>query len=230
MATSSSRRPAVAAVSATDDAGRLLLRVLIGLLVLFHGISKILNGLGPILGLVEKSGLPPAVGVALGFAGWALGWLIGGRDVALAVFFAAITPTATVTPTLTNIVPKTATVTKTPTFTRTPTATMTITPTGTDTATATPTSTNTTISTSTPTFTPTATPGVVNYGAVHCTTLTASDSIITTGGYFGITVTAQGTTIPAMATGMFNFWKDTDANKVYLIYNDGTGTKKVQLQ
>jgi len=39
-----------------------------------------------------------AANVAMGFAGWALGWLIGGRDVALAVFFAAITPTATAAP------------------------------------------------------------------------------------------------------------------------------------
>ena len=36
--------------------------------------------------------------VTLGFAGWALGWLIGGRSVALATFFAAITPTATAAP------------------------------------------------------------------------------------------------------------------------------------
>jgi len=135
-----------------------------------------------------------------------------------------ITPTATVTPTLTNIVPKTATPTRTATATRTASATFTITATATNTPTATATH------TLTPTATPTATPGVVAYGAVHCTTLTASDSIITTSGYFGITVTARGTTIPAMATGMFNFWKDTDANKVYLLYNDGTGTKKVQLQ
>jgi len=36
--------------------------------------------------------------VGLGLAGWGLGWLIGGRDVALATFFAAITPTATAAP------------------------------------------------------------------------------------------------------------------------------------
>jgi bile acid:Na+ symporter, BASS family len=39
-----------------------------------------------------------AANLVLGFAGWALGWLIGGRDVALAAFFAAITPTATAAP------------------------------------------------------------------------------------------------------------------------------------
>jgi BASS family bile acid:Na+ symporter len=39
-----------------------------------------------------------AANLVLGFAGWALGWLIGGHDVALATFFAAITPTATAAP------------------------------------------------------------------------------------------------------------------------------------
>lgn len=36
--------------------------------------------------------------VGMGFAGWALGWLLGGREVALAAFFAGITPTATAAP------------------------------------------------------------------------------------------------------------------------------------
>lgn len=36
--------------------------------------------------------------IALGFAGWGLGWLIGGRDVALAAFFCGITPTAIAAP------------------------------------------------------------------------------------------------------------------------------------
>ena len=39
-----------------------------------------------------------AANVALGFASWALGWLIGGPNVALAAFFAGITPTATAAP------------------------------------------------------------------------------------------------------------------------------------
>jgi BASS family bile acid:Na+ symporter len=34
----------------------------------------------------------------MGFAGWGVGWLIGGRDVALAAFFAGITPTAAAAP------------------------------------------------------------------------------------------------------------------------------------
>lgn len=39
-----------------------------------------------------------AMNIVLGFAGWALGWLIGGRDIALAAFFAGITPTAIAAP------------------------------------------------------------------------------------------------------------------------------------
>jgi bile acid:Na+ symporter, BASS family len=36
--------------------------------------------------------------VVLGFAGWGVGWLLGGRDIALAAFFAGITPTAIAAP------------------------------------------------------------------------------------------------------------------------------------
>ena len=36
--------------------------------------------------------------IALGFAAWGFGWVVGGRDVALAAFFAAITPTAIAAP------------------------------------------------------------------------------------------------------------------------------------
>lgn len=36
--------------------------------------------------------------IVLGFAGFALGWAIGGRDIALAAFFAGITPTAIAAP------------------------------------------------------------------------------------------------------------------------------------
>lgn len=39
-----------------------------------------------------------AVNLVLGFAGWGVGWLIGGRDVALAAFFCGITPTAIAAP------------------------------------------------------------------------------------------------------------------------------------
>jgi putative oxidoreductase len=40
------------------DTGRLLLRVGLGVLILLHGISKVMNGIGPILEGVEKAGLP----------------------------------------------------------------------------------------------------------------------------------------------------------------------------
>jgi BASS family bile acid:Na+ symporter len=36
--------------------------------------------------------------IALGFAGWGVGWLMGGPDVALAAFFCGITPTAIAAP------------------------------------------------------------------------------------------------------------------------------------
>jgi len=39
-----------------------------------------------------------AANIALGFGAWGLGWLIGGRDVALAAFFCGITPTAIAAP------------------------------------------------------------------------------------------------------------------------------------
>ena len=54
-------RAMVNPASSTDDTGKLLLRVLIGALILVHGISKVQNGLGPVLGAVGKAGLPSAV-------------------------------------------------------------------------------------------------------------------------------------------------------------------------
>jgi BASS family bile acid:Na+ symporter len=39
-----------------------------------------------------------AFNLVMGFAGFALGWLVGGRDVALAAFFAGIAPTAAAAP------------------------------------------------------------------------------------------------------------------------------------
>lgn len=39
-----------------------------------------------------------AANIAMGFAGFGAGWLLGGRDLALAGFFAGITPTATAAP------------------------------------------------------------------------------------------------------------------------------------
>ena len=52
----------------TDDAGKLVLRVSIGLLVLLHGIFKITHGVGFIGGMLDKAGLPGflAYGVYIG--------------------------------------------------------------------------------------------------------------------------------------------------------------------
>lgn len=48
--------------TASDDLGRLLLRLTLGILMLLHGIAKIVGGPAHILGLVGKLGLPPALG------------------------------------------------------------------------------------------------------------------------------------------------------------------------
>lgn len=46
----------------TDDLGRLILRITVGGLMLFHGIDKIQNGIGGIQGLLASKGLPGALG------------------------------------------------------------------------------------------------------------------------------------------------------------------------
>jgi putative oxidoreductase len=47
---------------ATDDQGKLLLRVLLAILLLFHGVSKLHGDIGFITGLLDKIGLPHAFG------------------------------------------------------------------------------------------------------------------------------------------------------------------------
>ena len=47
---------------AAADAGRLVLRLTVGLLILLHGISKIRGGPGFILDVVESAGLPDPFG------------------------------------------------------------------------------------------------------------------------------------------------------------------------
>jgi BASS family bile acid:Na+ symporter len=55
------------------------------------------------LGSLRRShGVLLGANVGMGFAAWGLGWLAGGRDVALAAFFAGITPTATAAPVVVN--------------------------------------------------------------------------------------------------------------------------------
>jgi BASS family bile acid:Na+ symporter len=48
--------------------------------------------------LRPSHGMLLAANLAMGFVGWGLGWVIGGREVALAAFFCGITPTATAAP------------------------------------------------------------------------------------------------------------------------------------
>jgi BASS family bile acid:Na+ symporter len=48
--------------------------------------------------LRPSHGVLLAANIAMGFVGWGLGWVVGGREVALAAFFCGITPTATAAP------------------------------------------------------------------------------------------------------------------------------------
>jgi putative oxidoreductase len=48
--------------SAMDDAGKLILRVVLGSLLLFHGMSKLVGGIGFVSGMLAKAGLPGALG------------------------------------------------------------------------------------------------------------------------------------------------------------------------
>ena len=54
--------------SCWDDTGKLLLRITIGGLMLFHGIAKLLHGIDPIVAVVKENGLPEyfAYGVYVG--------------------------------------------------------------------------------------------------------------------------------------------------------------------
>jgi putative oxidoreductase len=45
-----------------DDKGKLVLRVLLAVLLLFHGVSKLTGGIGGIAGMLAKAGLPGALG------------------------------------------------------------------------------------------------------------------------------------------------------------------------
>jgi len=45
-----------------QDVGKLVLRLTVGLLVLLHGLAKLIGGPAFIVGMVEKAGLPGALG------------------------------------------------------------------------------------------------------------------------------------------------------------------------
>ncbi len=51
-----------------DDTGKLVLRLALGILILFHGVAKLLGGISSIEGMVASAGLPAllANGVYLG--------------------------------------------------------------------------------------------------------------------------------------------------------------------
>jgi putative oxidoreductase len=50
---------------AAADAGKLLLRLTVGGLVLLHGVAKVIGGPDYIVGVVEKAGLPGSFGYAV---------------------------------------------------------------------------------------------------------------------------------------------------------------------
>jgi len=46
----------------SEDTGKLILRVSLGVMILLHGIAKIMGGVDGIVGMVGKTGLPAAFG------------------------------------------------------------------------------------------------------------------------------------------------------------------------
>lgn len=61
-----------ASMDTLDDTARLIMRLTLGILILFHGVAKIMHGIDPIQGMVTGMGLPAffAYGV---YAGEVLG-------------------------------------------------------------------------------------------------------------------------------------------------------------
>lgn len=51
-----------AAHTSHDDLGKLILRIVLAVLLLFHGLSKVGGGIGFITGMLEKAGLPGVLG------------------------------------------------------------------------------------------------------------------------------------------------------------------------
>ena len=66
--TSAAARTTVTTSHASDDYGKLLLRAVLAILILFHGLSKLSGGIGPISGMLQQAGLPAvfAYGVYVG--------------------------------------------------------------------------------------------------------------------------------------------------------------------
>jgi len=51
----------MATASSSDDLGKLILRLALGILILLHGISKLTGGVGFIAGMLGKMGMPEAL-------------------------------------------------------------------------------------------------------------------------------------------------------------------------
>jgi len=58
-----------------NDTGKLVLRLTLGLLILLHGIFKLMHGIGPIQGMVTGMGVPAFVAYGV-YAGEVLGPLL----------------------------------------------------------------------------------------------------------------------------------------------------------
>lgn len=48
-----------------DDIGKLILRVTLGVLILLHGVAKVLHGIDPIQAMVQGAGLPAVLAFAV---------------------------------------------------------------------------------------------------------------------------------------------------------------------
>jgi putative oxidoreductase len=68
-----------------DDQGKLVLRVILATLLLFHGVSKLIGGVGFITGMLEKAGLPGVFGYLV---------YIGEVDAPLMILFGVFTRVA----------------------------------------------------------------------------------------------------------------------------------------
>ncbi len=51
-----------ASLNSYDDAGKLVLRAALAIMLLFHGVAKLTGGIGFIGGMLAKAGLPEALG------------------------------------------------------------------------------------------------------------------------------------------------------------------------
>jgi putative oxidoreductase len=48
-------------MQSNEDSGKLVLRATLGILVLFHGVAKLIGGVDPIMGMLAKAGLPTSL-------------------------------------------------------------------------------------------------------------------------------------------------------------------------